>query len=57
MNDEYSIDNPEGRQLAKILLTVAYGYFSNVVNRENYKIHTTERSENFDEEIDEQDDW
>lgn len=57
MNDEYSIDNPEGRQLAKILLAAAYGYFSNVVNRENYKIHTTERSENFDEEIDEQDDW
>lgn len=57
MNDEYSIDNSEGRQLAKILLATAYGYFANAVNRENYEIHMRKRSEQFDEEIDEQDDW
>lgn len=57
MNDEYSIDNPEGKQLAKILLATAYGYFADKVNRDNYESHMRKRSEQFDEEIDEQDDW
>lgn len=57
MNDEYSIDNPEGKQLAKILLATAYGYFADKVNRDNYESHMRKRSECFDEESDEQDDW